>query len=105
MTYGRQLIVVVLACLLTSAHSFSAGPAPLKGMRAILFHGPNMPHIVRVTGVDEANALYGSITKGFFSGKQQNRDKLNGRPCVAIDAVRAASAPYVPDSELVPYYA
>ena len=103
MNCGRHLILVVSAFVVTSAHIVPA--RPMKGMRAILFHGPSMPDIVRVTGLESANALYTTITKAMHSGPRYNKESLNGRPCIAIDAVRAASAPYMSDAALVPYYA
>ena len=103
MNFGRHLSLVACALVLASAHSMPA--RPLKGMRAILFHGPGMTDIVRVTGHEAANSLYAAITKAMHSGTRYNKEVLNGRPCIAIDAVRAVSAPYVSDAALVPYYA
>jgi hypothetical protein len=105
MSLRRQLLIIASACILTSGHSLPQRALPLKGMRAIFFHGSSMPEMIRVTGLDEANAFYGSITGAFFSGTKYTRDKLQGRPCIAIDAIRAASAPHLPDSALSPYYA
>src|SRR5688500_9503244 len=75
MNCGRRFILIASACIVTSAHS-PPETRPMKGMRAILFHGPGMPDIVRVTGLEAANSLYATITQAMHSGTRYNREKL-----------------------------